>query len=151
MPGSPTQVLVLHGPNLNLTGFREPDLYGKKDLAEIDEDIHQEAKRLGLAVRTLQSNHEGVLIDTLHEHRSWAQAIIVNPGALGHYSYALRDALQALRLPIIEVHLTNTQAREEFRHTSVISAVCIGSIQGFGSLGYLLALRAVTDTGVGEQ
>ncbi|MCC6404406.1 MAG: type II 3-dehydroquinate dehydratase [Fimbriimonadaceae bacterium] len=151
MPLNPIQVLVLHGPNLNLTGFREPDLYGKQDLAEIDQDIHQEAERLGLVVRTLQSNHEGVLIDTLHEHRSWAQAVIVNPGALGHYSYALRDALQALRLPIIEVHLTNTKAREEFRHTSVISEVCIGSIQGFGALGYLLALRAVTGTGVGEQ
>lgn len=142
-------MLVLHGPNLNLTGFREPELYGKKELAEIDQEILSEAQRLGIEVRALQSNHEGVLIDTLHEHRRWAEAVVINPGALAHYSYALRDALLALRVPIVEVHLTNTAAREEFRRTSVTASVCTGVVQGFGPYGYLLALQALAQMGEG--
>lgn len=143
------RVLVLHGPNLNLTGFREPELYGKKPLAEIDEDIHRAAEEFEMEVRILQSNHEGVLIDTIQEHRTWADAMVVNAGGLTHYSYALRDALVSVRLPIIEVHLTNIQAREEFRKHSVLSPICVGTIAGFGSNSYILALQALKTTEVG--
>ncbi|MBL8065326.1 MAG: type II 3-dehydroquinate dehydratase [Chthonomonadaceae bacterium] len=143
------KVLILHGPNLNLTGFREPELYGKKPLAEIDEDIHRAADEYGMEVRILQSNHEGVLIDTIQEHRKWADAIVVNPGALTHYSYALRDALVSVRIPVVEVHLTNVQSREEFRRVSVVSPICVGTIAGFGSNSYILALQALKTTEVG--
>lgn len=136
------KVLVLHGPNINLTGFREPELYGKMPLEDIDAMISQEAQRLDIEVRILQSNHEGVLIDAIQEHRRWADTIVINPGGLTHYSIALRDALVSVRLPIIEVHLSNTQAREEFRHRSVIGPISVGSILGFGGYGYVLALQA---------
>lgn len=139
------KVLVLHGPNLNLTGFREPELYGKKPLDEIDTDIREAAERLGFEIRILQSNSEGVLIDTIQEHRRWADAIVVNPGALTHYSIALRDALASVRLPVVEVHLSNVHSREEFRRTSVISPIAIGQIVGFGSYGYVLALEALNN------
>jgi 3-dehydroquinate dehydratase-2 len=138
------RVLVLHGPNLNLTGFREPELYGKRPLAEIDEDLQTEAEQLGIELRILQSNHEGVLIDAIQEHRSWGDGIIINPGAFTHYSYALRDALVSVRLPVIEVHLSNVHQREEFRRHSVISPVSVGQIVGLGGYGYTLALQAMT-------
>jgi 3-dehydroquinate dehydratase-2 len=140
---SQLKILVLHGPNLNLTGFREPDLYGKKSLAEIDDEIHKTASDLGIEVRILQSNHEGVLIDTIHENRTWADGIVVNPGGLTHYSIALRDALTAVRLPVIEVHMSNVQAREEFRKHSVIGPIAVGTIAGLGLAGYTLALRGM--------
>jgi len=137
------KVLVLHGPNLNLTGFREPDVYGKKPLDEIDADIKAAAANLKVEVRVLQSNSEGVLIDTIQEHRRWADAIVINPGGLTHYSIALRDAITSVRLPVVEVHLSNVHAREEFRRHSVISPVTIGQVVGFGGYGYVLAITAL--------
>lgn len=141
--GQSLRVLVLHGPNLNLTGFREPDVYGKKPLEEIDADLKVAADRLGVELRILQSNSEGILIDTVQEHRKWADAIVINPGGLTHYSIALRDALLSVRLPVVEVHLSNVQAREEFRRHSVIAPITLGQIVGFGGYGYVLALQAL--------
>jgi 3-dehydroquinate dehydratase-2 len=136
-------VLVLHGPNLNLLGTREPAVYGTTTLADIDARLRQAGERLGLAVRTLQSNHEGALIDALHEARGWAAGVLINPGGYTHTSVALRDAISAIGLPVIEVHLSNTEAREEFRHRSLVAAVCKGTVRGFGWRSYLLALEGL--------
>lgn len=137
------QVLVVHGPNLNLLGFRDPSLYGPKSLEEVDKEIQNKAEQLGLVVKTFQSNHEGAILDFLHENRTWADGVVINPGGLTHTSIALMDALSALRLPIIEVHISNVHAREEFRRHSYVARIAQAQIAGLGTYGYLLALDGI--------
>ncbi|HEX8228921.1 MAG TPA: type II 3-dehydroquinate dehydratase [Chloroflexia bacterium] len=139
------KLLVLHGPNLNLLGRREPGVYGTTTLAEIDARLQEQSAELGATLRIVQSNHEGALIDEIHAGLEWARGILINAGAYTHTSYALRDAIAAVGLPTVEVHLSNIHAREEFRHKSVLTPVCRGQISGFGPNSYLLGLRALVD------
>lgn len=139
------KILVIHGPNLNLLGNRETDIYGETDLAKINENLINEGKSLELEVTAFQSNEEGALVDKIHDAQKNVDGLIINPAAFSHYSIAIRDAISAISIPVIEVHLSNIYAREEFRHKSVISAVVKGVIGGFGPNSYVLALRAIKD------
>jgi 3-dehydroquinate dehydratase-2 len=136
-------ILLLHGPNLNLLGTRQPELYGSMDLADINGAAQRHIAPYKAELRTAQSNHEGELIDHLHDARRWAHGVVFNPGAYTHTSIALRDAIVAIEIPVIEVHISNIHSREPFRHQSMLAGVSLGQIAGFGWHGYLLALDAL--------
>ena len=139
------KILVIHGPNLNLLGERETNIYGRETIGSINLQIAQRAESRGLSCEIFQSNSEGALIDKLHEARKTCDGVVINAGANTHYSYAIRDAISSIKIPVVEVHCSNIHAREEFRHKSVISAVCAGSVIGFGKNSYLLAIDAIKD------
>jgi 3-dehydroquinate dehydratase-2 len=136
------KILLINGPNLNLLGTREPEVYGSETLEDVNQKVKSEGAKLGYDVDAFQSNCEGEIIDAIQQARGKYDLIIINPGAYTHYSYAIRDAIAGVGLPAIEVHLSNVYAREEFRHKSVTAPVCKGQISGFGSDGYILALHA---------
>ena len=143
MTGAPREILLVSGPNLDLLGDREPAIYGTETLADHVAAAVREGEHHGIGVRHVQSNHEGELIEAIHEARGWASAIIINAGAFTHTSWALHDALAAFDPPVVELHLSNPAAREPFRHISVIAPVADGVVAGFGGLGYELAVEAV--------
>jgi 3-dehydroquinate dehydratase-2 len=149
--GGPFRVGVLHGPNLNLLGTREPEVYGRQTLAEIDADLEEAAGRLGCTLRIAQKNGEGELVEAIHALADWAEVLILNPAAYTHYSLALLDALRAVKLPAIEVHLSNPEAREEYRRVSVVAPACVGKVAGFGGFSYRLALEAAVGVAAGRR
>lgn len=138
------KILVIHGPNLNLLGEREPGVYGSTTFTQLNEMIQKHAEKLELECEIFQSNHEGAIIDRLHDARKNFDGVIINAGAYTHYSYAIHDAIHDIRIPVIEVHISNIHAREGFRSHSVISPVCAGTIAGFGINSYFLALHAMS-------
>ncbi len=141
----PRRIFIVHGPNLNLLGEREPEIYGSASLDDINADLARVAKEAGAEVEFFQSNHEGALLDRIQEAPSFADAILINPGALTHTSIALRDALAATMLPVVEVHISNIFAREEFREHSFVSGIAVGMITGLGASGYRLGLQALLE------
>jgi 3-dehydroquinate dehydratase-2 len=141
----PQRILVIHGPNLNLLGSREPDIYGTTTLEQINGDLSSAAKEWGAELEFFQSNYEGALVDRIQESQSWADGILINPGGLTHTSVTLRDALVATELPIVEVHLSNIFAREEFRQNSFVAPIALGVVSGFGPMGYGLGLNALLE------
>ncbi|MGN1400690.1 MAG: type II 3-dehydroquinate dehydratase [Bacillus sp. (in: firmicutes)] len=146
------KIALLNGPNLNRLGRREPETYGYETLEQIEAKVTEKAAALGYEIVCLQSNHEGDLVDALHQAEDdGIKAVIMNPGAFTHYSYAIRDAIASISVPVVEVHLSNIHARESFRHQSVVAAVTAGQVVGFGSFGYLMALTAVNHLIKGEE
>ncbi|MCJ7725965.1 MAG: type II 3-dehydroquinate dehydratase [Acidimicrobiia bacterium] len=141
------RVLLIHGPNLNLLGTREPEIYGSATLGELEDRCREWASGLGIDIETFQSNHEGALIDRIHDAIGACDAVVVNPGALSHYSYALHDAIKATSLPTVEVHLSDIGAREEWRSRSVTAAACLAVISGQGPEGYRQALQVLAELG----
>lgn len=139
------RVVVINGPNLNLLGTRRPDVYGTTTLAELEHMCHTWGEELGMRIQTFQSNHEGAVLDRLHECPGNADGVVINAGALTHYSYSLHDAIEAIPVPVVEVHISDITAREEWRRVSVISAACAGTINGLGVDGYREALRLLAD------
>ena len=144
-------VLILHGPNLNLLGEREPSIYGKMTLPQLNARMRSEARRLKMTVRIFQRNGEGQLIDLLHQYRKWADGVVFNPGAYTHYSYALRDAVAAIEIPTVEVHLSDIRSREKWRRVSVIEPACVAQIAGKGAGSYIDALRLLKGAGGGSR
>lgn len=140
------KITIINGPNLNLLGVREPEIYGRDTLQDIENRIREALKNSGVELSFYQSNSEGEIIDLLHDarYRHEADGIVINPGSYSHYSYAIRDAISAVEIPVVEVHISNTQAREEFRHRSVTAGACVGKIEGLGWTGYLLAVLYLT-------